>query len=156
MCKDLRPDCKITTMIFPPTPARAARERLPVRPALNATRPKIPDNADKKTIKMVTQSARSRRMLCALWMSHRDLWRKETWMTIRMRDTREAINKSEGAVVSVSIFLDRMVVQRERKTARVFQCQWDSRRHARKAVGVGGHHEGAFIYQRHAICEDNA
>jgi hypothetical protein len=40
-----------------------------------------------------------------------------------MRDTREVINKSEGAVVSVSIFLDRMVVQRERKTARV--CQWD-------------------------------
>jgi hypothetical protein len=50
-----------------------------------------------------------------------------------MKDTREVINKSEGAVVSVSIFLDRMVVQRERKTARV--CQWDSRRHARKAVG---------------------
>ena len=32
-----------------------------------------------------------------------------------MRDTREVINKSEGAVVSVSIFLYRMVVQRERK-----------------------------------------
>jgi hypothetical protein len=78
VCKDLRPDCKITTMIFPPTPARVARERSPVRPAWNATRPKIPDNADKKTMKMVTQSARSRRILCALWMSHRDLWRKET------------------------------------------------------------------------------
>ncbi len=55
-----------------------------------------------------------------------------------MRDTREVINKSEGAVVSVSMFLDRMVVQNEWKTARA----WGSR-HGRETVG--GHHRGVFI-----------
>ena len=47
-----------------------------------------------------------------------------------MRDTREVINKSEGAVVSVSISLNRIVVQKEWKAARV----WGGR-HAKKNGG---------------------
>ena len=66
-----------------------------------------------------------------------------------MRDTREVINKSEGAVVSVSISLNRIVVQKEWKAARV----WGGR-HARKTEG-GRHHHG-YLYRPHVICEARA
>jgi len=66
---------------------------------------------------------------------------------MRMRETREVINKSEGAVVSVSIFLDRMVVQRERKTTRV--CQWDQSATCKKSRGRA-YHDG-YLYQRHVV-----
>jgi len=66
-----------------------------------------------------------------------------------MRETGEVINKSEGAVVSVSMFLlDRTAVQKERKTARVLGS-----RHGKKRWG--GHHNG-YIYQWHVICEAKA
>ena len=66
-------------------------------------------------------------------------------MAIRTRDTKEVINKSEGAVVSVSIFLNRMVVQKEWKATSI----WGGR-HAGKEVG--GHHDG-YLYRPHVIWE---
>lgn len=59
-------------------------------------------------------------------------------MAIRTRDTKEVINKSEGAVVSVSIFLNRMVVQK-----RVESDQCLGRSACRK--GGGGPPRWVFI-----------
>ena len=50
-------------------------------------------------------------------------------MAVKMRETRELINKSEGATVSGGIFINRTVVQNEWTTAR----GWGSR-HARKRI----------------------
>jgi hypothetical protein len=114
MCKYLRPNCKITTVILPPRVVRMASERLPVRYAWWAMRPNVAESADKKTIKSMTESTRSRRAPCASSMIHWDLCNKETWKTIKMSDTKELINKSEGAAVSGSVSMNRLrlVVQK--------------------------------------------
>lgn len=62
----------------------------------------------------MTESTRSRRAPCASSADHWDLYSDETWKAIKMRDTKELINKSEGAVVSgnVSMIRLRLVVQK--------------------------------------------